>query len=425
MEQQRIHSQPLTVEQYKQQMMELGRRGGQQARMEPPPALTPAPVPAPIPAPALPEAVPEAIAMPEMSVMPQAEPAMARAEPYIDLALRAGLAAPQATAPPQVVVPAEALAPPPPAPPPPPPSFAQPLAPQPTPMPEMEAVAASAMPTAASVKPCPVHGGAPATVVVRCRRCGFPTAPRCRCVCGQPPRPPAKPGSKPRTAAEPNAPDELDLPLPAAEAVIPAKKEAAIAMMNETLAIPELPAIPEMLAAAAPQATAAPQVPPVVAYNTLNGVYEPYINPVTGGEYVALPKPSYASLEDFLAQNTGRGQLTVRAADMGGGPLPGASVRVTQDIDGVRYVFYDVAADQNGEAARLSLPAPPKERSFEPPVDSPPYALYDVTVTGAGGANVPSVQFRNVSIFADTESVQDAQLAPGRQQVIDEMVYAR
>ena len=123
-----------------------------------------------------------------------------------------------------------------------------------------------------------------------------------------------------------------------------------------------------------------------------------------GGGTWELPSPQYDSLEDFLAKNTGRGVLTMQPlVDESGTPVRGARIRVTKNIGGVDYLFHDVQTDANGEAGRLVLPAPEKQLSERPPSGTPPYALYDVTLSLGG--NRPET-LHNVVIFADTESIQ-------------------
>ena len=149
-----------------------------------------------------------------------------------------------------------------------------------------------------------------------------------------------------------------------------------------------------------------PTVPPPIEGRTeANGTWE-------------LPDPQFASLDDFLAKNTGRGVLTMQAlADESGAPIQGARVRVTKNIGGVDYQFYDVQTDARGEAGRLLLPAPEKQLSSQPPHGTAPYALYDVTVS----LNNQPDTLENVVIFADTESMQA--LDTGEGETFDESQY--
>ena len=134
-----------------------------------------------------------------------------------------------------------------------------------------------------------------------------------------------------------------------------------------------------------------------------------------------LPSAPFASLDDFLAKNTGRGILTLQALAgqaqaENGTPLQGADVKVTKTIGGVTYQFYDVKTDAGGNAGRLQLPAPDKQYSSAPPQGTAPYALYDVTVTHN---NTPE-SLRNVVIFADTESMQTVRVW---QEDVNEVLY--
>jgi hypothetical protein len=172
-----------------------------------------------------------------------------------------------------------------------------------------------------------------------------------------------------------------------------------------------------------PAYAAAEVAPATVAFDPLGGEYEDFGGAGDGAEYVELPMEHYSSLEDFFAKNNGRGQLTVRvSSSVGGSPVAGANVKVTAAIGSTQYVFYDMATDASGAVSRLALPAPVKQISFTPPQTATPYALYDITVTGAGANQV----FRNVTIFADTESVQDVHIAPGLgEQTLNEALYLK
>jgi hypothetical protein len=132
-----------------------------------------------------------------------------------------------------------------------------------------------------------------------------------------------------------------------------------------------------------------------------------------------MPTPYYASLDDFLDQNPGRGVLSVHALTSDYGvPLQGADVKVTKNINGVSYQFYDVQTDAEGYAGQLLLPTPAKQASYEPPKDAVPYAFYNITVStnSAGPA-----QMDNVAVFADTESVQVVRA--GKPEEIDQAQY--
>jgi len=134
-----------------------------------------------------------------------------------------------------------------------------------------------------------------------------------------------------------------------------------------------------------------------------------------GGTWELQSAP-FASPDDFLAKNTGRGILTLQALAENGAPLQGADVKVTKTIGGITYQFYDVKTDGGGNAGRLQLPAPDKQYSTAPPQGTAPYALYDVTVAH----NNTKEQLRNVVIFADTESMQTVRAGQGD---VNEVLY--
>ncbi len=538
MEQQRRTTQPLTVEQYRQQLIELGRRGGQQIRnAQNTPRIADIHI-----TPQQQEASDSRLEEAGQTIeewLERAEPLVERAGPFIDLALRSGLGAAAeagvsavaegirlgmsaieelgearreaetgendlplsgATS---IILPRQ------PEPPPPsptlaiqrsaaaqPPSPVQPERPQtqptqiPIPIPLALAVelAQSASPEAqaqaddltatgfpaadqtaanlppiglteararsqtfaqscapkpldvepqrSKIRPCPVHGYS-RRVTGRCRRCGYPIACPAIC-CADCCDVPAEASSGPlfpegtgTPAAETPSPFSgveladltpanllTDYPFTAADGSIP------IPLMP----IPQ-PVQPSSAVTATTQSgqssgytrTERPDAPPDVAYAPLNRLYGVYSSSFDATEYTALPQEHFTTLEELLAHHTGRGQLTVRAFNPDGSPMPGARVRVTAAINGVPYLFYDVLTDHNGEAARMSLPAPAKRLSLSPARNGLPYAFYDVSVTGAGGA---SVLFHNVTLFSDTESVQDAHFTHTTEtRVIDESFF--
>jgi hypothetical protein len=182
---------------------------------------------------------------------------------------------------------------------------------------------------------------------------------------------------------------------------------------------------PAVTAYEAPEATAAiSQLAglPKVAYDGPDQIDE-YLPDL---EYEDLPVESFASLEDYLGRNTGTGQLTVNVLTADEGyPVPNAEVWVTKSIGGVEYLFYDVRTDSNGQAAKLALPTPAKQLSYAPPQGEAPYAAYTVTVVH--NDNLPEVM-ENVTVFADTESVQVARVGKttgASMEVVDEGHYTR
>ncbi|MDR1465115.1 MAG: hypothetical protein LBJ11_07450 [Oscillospiraceae bacterium] len=145
---------------------------------------------------------------------------------------------------------------------------------------------------------------------------------------------------------------------------------------------------------------------------------------LSGEGYAELYAPSYASLDAFLAANPARGTLTVRAlAADGHTPAAGVTVQVYRHIGGVNYIFSHVRTDAQGMIRGLSLPAPQKVLSYEPGRNDPPYAVYDLLVQEKGQTERA---FHNITIFADTESLQVVKL-PRKQNltVTDEGRYTR
>ncbi|MDR2525380.1 MAG: hypothetical protein LBC83_04195 [Oscillospiraceae bacterium] len=308
--------------------------------------------------------------------------------------------------------------------PPPAPLFSQPLAPMPV------EVASETVP---QKTPCPVHG---TRKIVRHNPCP-PTKTLCcqKRLCCRPCQPQSRPPHKqpravPAVSADFNPQDDLPSGVERAKdsqaAYVPITANPAVARQLSqypyTAQDGSIPSNEETIPAdAAPTPALYPSAPsaatPDVAYEGQGGAS--FLD-AQGNTYNQLPQAHYSSLEDFLAKNTARGTLRVIVRSAGGGGfMPGANVQVTSEINGIQYLFYDVFTDADGEAARLSLPAPPKQYSYVPPADATPYALYAITVSANGE---PSRVFRNVTIFADTESVQEVLLAAG-EQVVDEGLY--
>ena len=153
---------------------------------------------------------------------------------------------------------------------------------------------------------------------------------------------------------------------------------------------------------------AQPAVEAAASYSAVPSLAEPSAAPAPDG-YFELPPQDYSSLEDYLARNTARGILALKvlAGPGDGAPVPGAGVDVLRTINGTTYLFHRGVTDANGSVGRISLPAPDKSLSFEPPHGFAPYALYTVSVTHGGYA--PQV-FENVMVFPDTEAVQVVRL---------------
>ncbi|MCL2300144.1 MAG: carboxypeptidase-like regulatory domain-containing protein [Firmicutes bacterium] len=140
--------------------------------------------------------------------------------------------------------------------------------------------------------------------------------------------------------------------------------------------------------------------------------------------YYELPAQDFASLDDFLAQNTARGilELQVRIASDDAAPVPGAVVDILKTINGVTYLFHHGVTDAGGSAGRIALPAPDRSLSFAPPNGFVPYAVYTVSVTH--GDYAPQV-LENVAVFPATQSLQVVRLGmAATPSVIDEGLYA-
>jgi len=133
---------------------------------------------------------------------------------------------------------------------------------------------------------------------------------------------------------------------------------------------------------------------------------EPYIEGHEHfGGYFEMPIPVFASLEDFMAQNTAQGTLTIHVlTPEAGTPVAGAQVQITKLIGDTNYLFFDARTDARGTVGPLTLPTPPKDLSYDE--NAIPYALYDITVTHAGRRQ----ELLNVSMFADTGATQVVRL---------------
>lgn len=142
-------------------------------------------------------------------------------------------------------------------------------------------------------------------------------------------------------------------------------------------------------------------------------------------EYFELPVQSYDSLDEFLEMNQSRGMLRIQVltASDSGVPVPGAHVDILKNINGTTYLFQHAVTDANGNTGVLSLPAPEKDLSFQPPKGFIPYAVYTASVSH--GDYAPGV-FENVMVFPETESLQVVRLGMDKvPRVTNEGQYSR
>ena len=123
------------------------------------------------------------------------------------------------------------------------------------------------------------------------------------------------------------------------------------------------------------------------------------------GSTFEMPIPVFASLEDFMAQNSALGKLTIHVlTPEAGTPVAGAQVQVTKLIGDTNYLFFDIQTDSSGTVGPIALPTPPKELAHDE--NAIPYALYDITVTHGSNRQ----ELLNVPMFADTGATQVVRL---------------
>jgi len=394
------------------------------------PTVTAAPAVAPTVT-AAPTVAPTVTAAPAPVVAQTAAPAVAAP---------AVAAAPVAVAPAVVTAPAVAVVtvPPPPALPPPLPALPPviPLPPPPVPRPPVP-VPVPARPPAAvlpPVKPAPtVCGTVTITVCPRCgaRRSSRP-APNCRarCRCGSSQRPVPAPVPRPapccktaRAVPRTNAwfaQPAVEAAYAAYAAALPGDDAVPAFRMPDTLRVSAAPA--DAASVLGVTANAFADAVSVIDDPVLGDVAYAGSQVTAQDGWLALPAQGYASLEDYLARNAGRGilELQVRIASDDGAPVPGATVDIYKEIAGVTYLFFRGVTDAEGSVGRVALPAPESGLSAAPGFI--PYAVYTVAVSH--GDYAPQV-FENVAIFPDTEAVQVVRLGMAETpQVIDEGLYA-
>ncbi|MCH5204277.1 MAG: hypothetical protein J1F03_05980 [Oscillospiraceae bacterium] len=123
-----------------------------------------------------------------------------------------------------------------------------------------------------------------------------------------------------------------------------------------------------------------------------------------------FPKPVYDTIEEFEANNLGRGTILFRVYTAREAlPVRGAICRITKTFDGKPYTFYTLVTDENGQTPPKPLPAPSKalSQNFENKIQ--PFALYDAVVSRDGYADV---EFKEIPIFDGVSSVQQVGMVP-------------
>ena len=104
------------------------------------------------------------------------------------------------------------------------------------------------------------------------------------------------------------------------------------------------------------------------------------------------------------------GTLYIRAFTAGDAlPVEGVLVRIRGATEETRLVEYSFLTDRNGLTKKVKLPAPSKNYSLAPGAARIPYAVYNVEIFGGG---FYQKRFFNVTVFADTESVQPVAMIP-------------
>lgn len=118
--------------------------------------------------------------------------------------------------------------------------------------------------------------------------------------------------------------------------------------------------------------------------------------------------------DDFFEENppnmNGKGylQIEVTAAD-GAIPIEGATVIVTQKINGMDSLVSMAVTDDNGATAPVALSAPPQSLSESPAPSERPYSEYNVGVYKKGFYSIPKL---TVPIFDTIKSIQPVSLIP-------------
>lgn len=97
-----------------------------------------------------------------------------------------------------------------------------------------------------------------------------------------------------------------------------------------------------------------------------------------------ISETEYESYTDFIRENSRRGMLKVQASRAEQSiPVSGVKIRVSKDIGGREYVFFEGYTDRNGIIDGVELPAPPRGNSLSS-------SLPDKTVTYLLNADIPS-----------------------------------
>lgn len=115
------------------------------------------------------------------------------------------------------------------------------------------------------------------------------------------------------------------------------------------------------------------------------------------------------SYEEFIAENTRRGELRVQTnSGRGAFPVPGAQVTVEKEFTDGTHIFATGVTDVNGVLEGISLPAPSQTISQTPSM-IPPYATYHIIVTHP---QFRGEQFIQVPIFEGIKSIQPVRFVP-------------
>ncbi|MBQ7548804.1 MAG: hypothetical protein IJT03_03765 [Clostridia bacterium] len=119
---------------------------------------------------------------------------------------------------------------------------------------------------------------------------------------------------------------------------------------------------------------------------------------------------TYASYDNFLAENTTRSLLKIRVFSSDkSNPIGNAAVKVCVKLSTGEKELYSGYSDGDGMVEDISLPAPDNESSLQNGGSAAPYAAYDITVTHPDYARVLC---SGVPVFDSVTSVQPVMMAP-------------
>ena len=119
--------------------------------------------------------------------------------------------------------------------------------------------------------------------------------------------------------------------------------------------------------------------------------------------------PPYATYEDFLNSNPGKGYLKVQTfAGREAFPVVNANVVVSKMLASSEQIIHNKYTDISGVVDNLELSAPSKELSEEPN-NSIPYATYVIKVSHP---YFLTTIFKNVPVFDSVKSIQQVAMVP-------------